>query len=241
MLDSLKDRLKETWAELAAKIQESSLFNQLRERFEEQTPTTQKALTLGGAALIALVLLSFPLGYLSTSRENITQFEENRALIQGLLRAARSAKEPSPLPPPVSAQMLKGTLERVLREKQISPEQTGEVMEIPGKPAPNLAPPVVEQSGIAAHLKQLNLTQIVDLANALANLGPGTKLIGLDVVQTAGQTHYYDINVKLVNFGLPTIAGDVDQAPPARRGGAGGRPGGAPPKRAAPADEGDEE
>ena len=204
------------WAEQSAKIVESSAFNQLREKFEEQTATAQKALTLGAVALVALLLLSFPLGYLAIARENVTQFEENRGLIQGLLRAARSAKEPSPLPPPASLPMLKSGLERVLHENQVSPEQLGEVMGAPGMPT--LAPPAVTQTGLVANIKQLTLTQIVSIATGLANLGAGTKLIGLDVVQTAEQDHYYDINVRLINFGLPAVATESDLGGPPRGG-----------------------
>ena len=217
--EGLRDRLREAWSDTNAKIQESSAFNQLREKFEEQTPVVQKLVTLGSVALVAIFLLSFPLGYLAMSRENVAQFEENRSLIQGLLRAARSAKEPSPLPPPVAVPTLRGGFERVLRENQVPPEQVAEVQQAPG--IPTLAPPAVTQTGLVANIKQLNLTQIVSLANAFNNMGPGTKLIGLDVVQTAGQDHYYDINVRIVNFGLPAVAGLGGAEPPAHLGGGG--------------------
>jgi hypothetical protein len=30
--------------------------------------------------------------------------------------------------------------------------------------------------------------------------------MGVDIVQSAGQTHYYDVILKVVNFGLPQLA-----------------------------------
>ncbi len=69
-------------------------------KFESQTPTVQKAIVIGGIALLALFLLSFPMGYLSTSGDNMAGFAENRRLIQGLFACSRSAKEAAPLPPP---------------------------------------------------------------------------------------------------------------------------------------------
>ncbi|MBX3022403.1 MAG: hypothetical protein KF799_12085 [Bdellovibrionales bacterium] len=235
--EGLQENLKERWAELSAKVQESSAFNTLRERFESQTPPVQKAIVIGGAALAALFLLSFPLGYLSTASDNMMQFEENRQMIQGLLRASRISKEASPLPPPLDPGMLRSQVERVLREKQLVPEQMGEMAPLPGTPAnAALAPASVVQNGLAAQIKQLTLNQIVDIANSFQNQGPGTKLIGFDIVQTAGQTHYYDLILRVVNFGLPAVA---DSGPPGPGGGTGNRPPsrGAPP----PADGGDEE
>jgi len=232
--EGLSDRLKEQWAELSSKIQENSAFNSMRERFESQTPTVQKAIIAGGAALIGLFIMSFPLGYLSSSSDNMLQFEENRQLIQGLLRASRVAKEASPLPPPMDSGMLRSQIERVLREKQLVPEQMGDIAPLPGTPASkDLVPAAVVQTGIAAQVKHLTLNQIVDISNTFQNQGPGTKLIGFDIVQTAGQTHYYDLNLRVVNFGLPVVA----SVTPVPTGGS--RP--PAPPRGSPADDGGDE
>ncbi|NJL26293.1 MAG: hypothetical protein HC902_14850 [Calothrix sp. SM1_5_4] len=64
---------------------------------------------------------------------------------------------------------------------------------------------MVVQNGIAVQVKQLNLRQIVEIGASFQNLGPGTKLLGMDIVQTAGQSHYYDVILKVVNFGLPSM------------------------------------
>jgi hypothetical protein len=208
--EGLTDQLKEQWAEIAAKVQETSAYNTLREKFESQPPTVQKGILAGGAALLVLFLLSFPYGYLSQSSDNMTQFDENRSLIQGLLRASRTAKEASPLPPPMDAGSLRATVERVLHERRLVPEQIGDIQPIPGAPAGDLAPKAVVQNGIAAQIKKVNVTQIIEIANAFQNLGLGTKLMGLDIVQSTGQTHYYDMIVRLVNFGLPPVGVETE-------------------------------
>jgi hypothetical protein len=210
--EGLRDQLKEQWADLSAKIQESSAYNSLRENFESQTPSVQKAILIGGAVLLAMILLSFPYGYLSDSSDNMTQFEENRELIQGLLGASRTAKEAAPLPPPIDSESLKSLVERTLHQEKLVPEQIGDIQAIPGRPAPDLAPAAVVQNGVAAQIKKLNVKQVVDIANAFQNLGNGTKLIGLDIVQTAGQTHYYDMIVRIVNFGLSPAGAEADKS-----------------------------
>lgn len=211
--EGLRDQLKEKWADLYAKIQETSAYNTAREKFESQTPVVQKAIIGGAVLFVVLFLMSFPLSYLSEASDHMTQYEENRSLIQGLLRASRSAKESAPIPPPMDPGSLQARIESIFREKRLVPEQIGSIQTIPGAPAKDMAPALVVQTGVAVQLKQLNLSQIVDIATGLQNLGLGTKLVGMEIMQTAGQTHYYDLIFKVVNFGLPMAEQEMEPQP----------------------------
>lgn len=204
--EGLREQLKEQWADLSAKIQESPAFNNLREKFESQTPTAQRAIIGGAAGAVVIMLLMIPWGYISTSSDYMSQFEENRELIQGLLRASRSAKTPSPLPPPLDATNLRGRVDGILRTNRLMPDQIGDIQELPQPVVKDLVPATVTQTGLAVQIKRLNLKQIITLANQFQNMGSGTKLMGVSVVQSQGQTHYYDMIAKVVNFGLPEIA-----------------------------------
>jgi hypothetical protein len=214
--ESQKEQLKEQWAELSAKIQESSAFNNLREKFESQTPSVQKGIVIGASVVLVLILLSFPYGYYSASQDYMAQFEENRGLIKGLLKASRSAKTPSPLPAPLDEGNLRGRVEAITRSNRLMPDQMGEIAAVP-QGAVKDVPATVTQTGVAVQLKRLNLKQMVGLATQFQNMGAGTKLIGMDIVQSAGQTHYYDMIVKIVNFGLPQVA-DAGPEEPATKG-----------------------
>ena len=221
--EGVREQLKEQWGDLSSKIQEHPAYNNLREKFESQTPLVQRAIIFGSAALVALFLLSFPFGYFSQSSEYLTQFEENRALIQGLLKASSSAKTKSPLPVPIESNVLRGRVTAMLQANRLLPDQIGDMQDIP-QPAvqAGFVPSVVVQNGLAFQLKKLNLTQIIQLSTAVQNLGEGVKLMGIDVVQSTGQTHYYDIILKVVHFGLPDIASS--EPPPAAAGKARPRP-----------------
>lgn len=214
--EGLKDKLKDQLADLNSKIQENSTFNNLREKFEAQPPTIQRAILAGALVLVALFMLSFPYSYISTSQEYLNQFEENRGLIQGLLRASRSAKEPSPLPPPSGPDMLRGRVENALKENRLVPDQIGEIQALPDSPAKDLAPKAVVQTGVAVQVKKLNLEQIVAIGHTLQNLGPGIKLMGLEILQSAGQTHYYDMVARVVAFALPQM--NFDNEPETKAG-----------------------
>lgn len=208
--EGLKERLKEQWNEISAKVQETSAYNSLREQFESQPVNTQRAIIAAVIAIVALFFLNIPYSYISESSDIMTQFEENRDLIRGLLRASRTANEAAPLPPPQTFESLRPSVEAVIREKRLLPEQVGDMQAVPGTPAPNLAPATITQNGIVVQLKKVNVAQIVELSNAFQNMGPGIKLIGLDIVQTAGQTHYYDMIAKIVHFGLENKSDEPD-------------------------------
>ncbi len=207
-LESLREQIKDKWTELSAQIQETSTFNTLREKFESQSIGRQRGIIASAGVIVVLTLLSFPWGYYSASNEHLHIFEENRTLIRGLLRASRTSSEAPPLPPPKSFDDLRSQVERALRDARLVPEQIGEIRESPESPAKNLAPAVVQQTSLVVQIKKINVNQIVQLGAALQNLGAGTKMIGLNVVQTTGQTYYYDMIATLVHFGLPSLGGE---------------------------------
>jgi hypothetical protein len=214
--EGIKETLKDNWADLSSKIQENSAFNNLREKFESQSPTIQKAIMGGAVVLIVFFLFSFPWSYISSANENMSQFEENRGLIQGLLHASRAAKEPSPLPPAMDQGALRARVDMILKDQRLIPEQIGEITPLPDRPAKDLVPAVVSQTGLVVQLKKLNLDQIIALSNQFQSMSAGTKLMGIDMIQSPGQTHYYDMIVRIVNFALPQMS--ISDAEPEKPG-----------------------
>jgi hypothetical protein len=219
--ESLKEQLKDQWADLSSKIQENSAFSNAREKFEAQSPTIQKAIIGAVVALIAIFMLSFPWSYISESQDHMADFEDDRGLIQGLLRASRAAKEPSPLPAPAPVDMLRARVDSIVREQRLMPEQVGEITPLPANPSKDMAPPVVVQTGLAVQLKKLNLEQVTVLAHEFQMMGPGTKLMGMDILQTAGESHYYDLIVRVVNFALPAMNLQEEPESNGKKGGKG--------------------
>lgn len=217
-LENLRDQLREQMNEAWAKIQETSAYNTLRERYESQTPEAQKGIVAGAIAVGVLIVLSLPMSYISSSSDSLAAFEENRELIFGLLKAARSAKDPAPLPPPTTPDQLRSQIENLLRNNGIIQDQRGEMQDIPEDLLKRGLPPGVVPTGLAVQIKKLNLTQVLEIGNMIQGMSPGTKLLGLDIVQSAGQTHYYDIMARVVSYGIPSFEDSEPEAPPARGG-----------------------
>lgn len=73
--DNLKSQLGQTWS----RVEDSSAYNQLRDRFENLTPTNQKLTLMATGAVIALLIISVPYSYYSTSAEYVGTFEGKRS------------------------------------------------------------------------------------------------------------------------------------------------------------------
>lgn len=228
LLDQLRDRALELWG----RIQETSIYMTLRERFESLNPQIQKLVVLG--SILTLVFFLFywiPYSYVSSSMDHMTNFEENRELIRDLLKASASMQEASPLPQSASASALTSQITRSLEEFQLSPEQLGGVQPIMDK-VTDLAPDVIEQVGASVSLKKLNLDQFVNISHKLQTLGNGVKMIGLDIQENASASHYFDVIYRIASFSIPGPS-----APPESP--KGGRGKGPPPSKKESSDEAD--
>jgi hypothetical protein len=67
----------------------------------------------------------------------------------------------------------------------------------------SLVPDAVKQAGVSLLLKKLNLRQVVEISHRLQTLSPGVKLMGLDVRENLGASHYFDAVFKLASFSVP--------------------------------------
>lgn len=209
--DSLKDQLRDQWNELLGKIQENSTYQTLKEKFDGLSLNAQRGILIGVAVLAVLFVLSFPYAYISSANENLATFEENRGLIRELFAASRLKNERSPLPAGLSFDVLKTQASSILTESRLMPEQIGDIQLLPGKPAGDLAPAVVEQTGASIALKNLTVRQVVEIGHKLQSLSQGVRIMSLDVVRSAKRTHYYDVVYKVVSFSLPSAEETLDE------------------------------
>ena len=202
-LDDLKDKFTETFNQVKDIVEESSLYNSLRERYETLPSNGQRAIVAGAIVFAALILLSIPWSFLSSSSDFVTEFEENRALIRGLLKT-RSISKGAPLPRGMSAGEIESKAKGMLATAGLLESQIGASTQLPeGDPNSRLAPPNVQQQGVRLELKQLNLRQIIDIGYQLQNLDPSVKMTGMEVHATAEDPHYFTASYKLISFSLP--------------------------------------
>lgn len=215
-LDDLKDRfsteLRATWD----RIQESAAYNQMRDRYENMTPSMQKLTLYGGIAAAALIVLSIPYGYFSGSTDAVTEFEGKRMTIRELLKVSREASEVPSIPQAPSIDMLRGMIENQIRSANLLPEQIKGTQSTSGSA---LIPSNLSEGGLQIQLAKLNLRQIVDLGYKFSSISPSVKMSDMTMTANREDNRYFDVVYKLVALAVPAapvIAAEPE--PPSKKG-----------------------
>lgn len=205
--DSLKSQLGQSWS----RIEESSFYNQMKDRFENLTPTNQKFTLMGVGALLALTVISIPYSYYSQSADYVATYEEKRSLIRELLKVTRESNEVPSLPSAPSAEILKGNIENQLQMAKLLPEQMKGIEVIAAETG--LIPKSLLESGLRVSLAKLNLRQIVDIGYNIQSLSPSVKMSSVNIVANPEDPKYFDVEMKLVSLAVPQIQMEIPELP----------------------------
>lgn len=210
-LDDLKDSLKSQLGQTWSRIEDSSAYNQLKDRFENLTPPQQRLALMGAGALLALTIISIPYSYYTQSSDYVTTFEDKRSLIRELLKVTRESNEVPSLPPAPSAEMLKSSIENQLRIARLLPEQMKgiEVMNA----ETSLIPRNLLETGLKISLGKLNLRQIVDLGYSIQSVSPSVKMSAVQINANSEDPRYFDVEMKLVTLAVPQVQMDIPEPP----------------------------
>lgn len=207
-LDDLKDRLKADFEKFKDQLEESSLYNTLKDRYQSQTPVAQKLILAGGAALVLLILLSFPLGYYGTASENISLFEEKRGLMRDLLRVQKEANEAPEIPQPPAMDAVRSRIQGDLG--QLLPDQVKGINLLPAYSS-NLIEAGQNEGLVEVNLGSLTVRELVDLGHRFQAISPSVKMKDLIVTESSTQPGYFDVIYRLL---VLRIAPEEAPAPP---------------------------
>ncbi len=217
-IDDLKDRLNEQLSAAWGELQENSTFNTLREKYQALSANGQKGIQAGAALFILLILFYIPYSYFSSSSVGIEDFERNRQMIRQLLEASRNSKLPPPLPPAQNPSSMQNRVQMLLESFRLVPDQIASIEPLGPNPAGGLVVPVIQQNGIAVNLKNLNLTQIMEIGQRLQSIDPGSKMTGLEIIASTEKANYFNVVFRIVNFSLSVESEPAEDARPGRRG-----------------------
>ncbi len=220
--EDLKDQVKERFTETWSKIQETPLYNSLREKYETLPVGGQIGIIVGSALLVTFFLLSIPLSYYSSSSNLESQFNDDRSLLRGLLRASRIASDSGSIPHSPSVSELKNQIQNMMQQYTLLPEQLGPILDLEAN-ALNFGTVAqasgIQQQGLGVSLKKLNLKQTVDIGFDLQRMNPGVKIAGMEINASSPDPHYFDVLYKLVVFSVPEAEGGSAAAGAAPGGG----------------------
>lgn len=223
--DDLKERLRDSFNTTWSRIQESSTYNNLREKYEALPLNQQKALSIGALVLGILILLWFPYSYISTSSDYMSDFQEKRTVLRELLRVSRQSQTQAPIPQAPSLEAIQQSADNIFTSANLMAEQKGHVQSVSSKEGLGFIPPTVAQQSYVVDAKKLNLKQVVDIGFELSRSFAAVKLMSVDVKVAAGAPApgYFDVMYKLVSYSFPHMETAEEEAPAGRgRGGSGG-------------------
>lgn len=216
--EDLKDRLRMEAQQTWDKIQESSLYISLKDRYDSLPPPRQRLAVVATLSFIALIVFWWPLSNFQESWVQVSEYETKKELIRDLLRANKEASESglSINPPPIND--VRARAEQALQALGLMAEQNRGISILP--PSGGLIKSSILEGVLEVSTVQLNLKQVVDLATNLVRI-PGTKLTDLTMTANSRDPRYYD-----AVFRVSVFKGDPNQGVGS---GGGGRPPPPPP------------
>jgi hypothetical protein len=208
--DDLKERFVTEGKAAWERIQESSTFNQLKDRYDNMTPSMQKLSIVGASTAVALIILSIPYGYYSASQTNVEDFEGKRMTIRELLKVTRESSDVPQIPqaPPMGS--LQGIIDSQIQSMHLLPEQIKGTQTVSNNS--KLIPSALTEGMMEINLAKLNLNQVLDLGHRFQSINPSVKLKDLIMTANHEDARYFDVVYKLVALAVPAapeVAADV--------------------------------
>ncbi len=199
--DQFVDAVKSRWGE----FQESSIYIQLKEKYDDLSPALQKVVALSAVAFVALFLVLPPWTWIESSSGYIESFESKKALIRSLLQLKRDIGQAPQVANGAPSSALKTQVTTAIQTLGLNPDQIKSVEEVSltNDGTSKLIPDSITQSGVQLTVWKVNLDQFIDLSYKIQKLNPSTKLLSIDMKANSEDNHYYDVIYQLVSFSVP--------------------------------------
>lgn len=215
--EDLKEQFLSTVSPIGHRLQETSAYQQLKERFDALSYSAQKLVVVGSAFFLWFLILLIPFSWYGQSRDNVTAFEERRSIIRELLKVSREAAEVPPIPPAPPVETMKMDLETRLKSANLLPEQIKSIDV--AQSTSSLIPAERTAGSLAIHLWKLNLRQVVDVGTQLSRLSASVKLTAMEMVANKEDARYYDVTYKATALAVPDLSAPPSEEPHPRNGG----------------------
>ena len=215
-LEDIKERVQSGLKDQWEQFQETPLYVQTKERYENLSPLMQKITVVMISLIIVYVILSLPLGYFSKSSDHISEFEDSRQTIRDLLKASRESQEIPDLANPPSIDSLKSQIDNQIQSARLLPEQIMGTQILSEKT--NLIPGNLSQGLLKVSLAKLNLRQILDLGFQFQAISPSIKMTDMVMEANNQDSHFYDVVFKLAVLTVPNqIEIPAEPEPPKKK------------------------
>lgn len=209
-IEDLKDKVQTQLFILGDRIQESSIYIEIKDRYENLNSRMQTVVKLVVAVLVFLFLYSFIHSPLTTANENISSYQEKRELLRSLLKTSRASQDVPALPVAPGSDSIRFQLDSYFRQIGLVESQISGIF--PEINAGALIPTSMSDSALKVQLSKLNLKQVTDISHRLTNIAPSVKLLDLSMIANLEDARYYDVTWKLVSLKVPAVPPPVVEA-----------------------------
>ena len=211
-LNDLKEQLSNQLQDLLQKIQDSTLYQNLKEKYDD-LPAGQQKIAI---ALVSFILVFFvfkiPFDNWSTSLESVQVFESRRDLMNSLTTVTKQTNETVVFAPAPPLGQIKTDMELKLQQYQLVAEQMG-TLQVDLNSTEGLIPKARQEGSLKVPLKKLNLRQAVDIVSELQRVHPAVKLASFKVDSHIKDPRYLDVLLDFIVIKIPQI--NLETAPPA--------------------------
>ncbi len=211
MLDNIKDSL----SQLKGQIQESPVYNSIRERFIQLPAKAQKAIFIGSAILITLLLFSLPYSTYRSSLKYDAEYAEKRQIVKKLL-AISALPTTSSLSSFNTADRLKSSATQKLIGLRLGEDTPS--FSVTVAPKGSYAKKPIQETALEVELKNLNLKQAIAAGHSIQNIMPLGKLTAMNIYQSLDQPNYLNARYTLSYFQAPKPNTPKAEEPKKRRG-----------------------
>jgi hypothetical protein len=211
----LKDNFVSQFKVVLDRVEESTAYQQLKDRYENLTPNMQKAVNLGAVAVVVVIFLTAPWGSLLQSVSNLDEYLAKRALIRDLLKTAKEVNELPEMPQAPMAEEFKARVESELQSARVVKELIKSIEVVPV--SSNLVPADLIDSELEIQISKLNLKQIVDVGHQIQAINSAAKMSDVSLSANAEDARYYDVIYRVLLLKTMSSSNeDFEEAKPNR-------------------------
>ena len=87
-LDDLKEQFLEQLNAYKERIQDTPVYNQIKERYDDLPPRNQKLVLISGILLVSYIVLSIPFGSLGEASNKIEKYESTKSTLASLRKVS---------------------------------------------------------------------------------------------------------------------------------------------------------
>ncbi|MFN8846307.1 MAG: hypothetical protein ACK5V3_17755 [Bdellovibrionales bacterium] len=203
-LQELAEKLSQQSQELLHKLQDSALYQKIKEKYDDLPQHLQRLVLVFLCAMGVFFVFSFPFDNWSRSSESLIQFQSQRDLINELHQVVKESAEGVVFIPAPPVGQIKTDIEMRLQQFQLSADQMGP-LQIDMATSDAIIPKNRQEGSIKVPLKKINLRQLVDIVSEVQRLHMGVKLINFKVDSNVSDPRYLDALLDFVVVKIPQI------------------------------------